>query len=48
MPRERGSFLARLGASSEFKHQAVLTIKVVAGMLVMVGGLWVADLLLAP
>jgi hypothetical protein len=48
MLRGRGNFLARLGASSEFKYQAVLTIKVVTVMLVIFGGLRVADLFLAP
>ena len=38
----------RLGANPEFKNQAILTIKVVAVMLVIFGGLWVTDLFLSP
>jgi len=48
MPRGPGSLLARLGVSSEFKYQAVLTVKVVAAMGAIFGGIWVAELFLTP
>jgi len=45
--RQPGNLLARISGRSEFKCQAVLTIKVLALMFVIFGGLWVADLFLA-
>jgi hypothetical protein len=48
MPNGSGSLHGRLGANREFKSQAILTIKVVAAMLVIFGGLWLADLFLSP
>ena len=46
--REPGNLLARISGSSEFKDQTMLTIKVLGVMFVIFGGLWVADLFLAP
>jgi hypothetical protein len=48
MLRGPGSLLARFGMSSEFKYQAVLTVKVVAAMVAVFGGIWVAELFLTP